>query len=161
MSILSSKINNSKLNLGLSERIVTLNNITNPIQIRYTKNQHGFSDPNNDSCRYLFELIINGESIGKKYFRNLEENKYCHMIKLSHKIKLCDIQNYKASISIHPSESLTCFEIEGQINQYESSSIQRSDNIYIEFTKNDMGYTMCSCFYTGLDQNKIFASPPN
>ena len=161
MSILSSKINNSKLNLGLSERIVTLNNITNPIQIRYTKNQHGFSDPNNDSCRYLFELIINGESIGKKYFRNLEENKYCHMIKLSHKIKLCDIQNYKASISVHPSESLNCFEIEGQINQYESSSVQRSDNIYIEFTKNDMGYTMCSCFYTGLDQNKIFASPPN
>jgi hypothetical protein len=32
MSILSSKINNPKLNLGLSERIVTLNNITNPIQ---------------------------------------------------------------------------------------------------------------------------------
>jgi len=161
MLILASKINNPKLNLGLSETIITLNNKTNPVPIKYTKNQHGFSDPNNDSCRYLFELIINGQSIGKKYFRNLEENKYCHIIKLSHKIKLCDIQGYKASISIHPSESLTCFEIEGQINQYESSSIQRTDNIYIEFTKNDMGYTMCSCFYTGFDQNKIFASPPN
>lgn len=145
----------------MSDTIVTLNNKSNPVQIKYTKNQHGFSDPNNDSCRYLFELIINGQNIGKKYFRNLEENKYCHMIKLSHKIKLSDIQNYKASISIHPSDSQSSFEIEGQINQYESSSIQRSDNIYIEFTKNDMGYTMCSCFYTGLDQNKIFASPPN
>jgi hypothetical protein len=145
----------------MSDTIVTLNNKSNPVQIKYTKNQHGFSDPNNDSCRYLFELIINGQIIGKKYFRNLEENKYCHMIKLSHKIKLNDIQNYKASISIYPSDSHSSFEIEGQINQYESSSIQRCDNIYIEFTKNDIGYTMCSCFYTGLDQNKIFASPPN
>ena len=134
---------------------------TPPIPIKSTKKTLGFSNPDNNTTRYLFELSINGQLIGKKYFRNLEENKYCHMIKLSHKIKLCDIQNYKASISIHPSESLTCFEIEGQINQHESSSIQRSDNIYIEFTKNDMGYTMCSCFYTGLDQNKIFASPPN
>jgi len=83
------------------------------------------------------------------------------MIRLPHKIKLGDIRSYKASVSIHPSEIPLTYELEGQINQLESSSTQRSDNIYIEFTKNDMGYAMCSCFYTGLDQNKIFASPPN
>ena len=145
----------------MSDTIVTLNNKTQPIQIRYAKNQHGFSDPNNETCRYHFELIINGQDIGKKYFRNLEENKYSHIIRLTHKIKLCDIKSYKASISIHPSDSPLIYELEGQINQFESNSTQRNNNIYIEFTKNDMGYTMCSCFYTGLDQNKIFASPPN
>ena len=32
----------------MSDTIITLNNKTSPVQIRYTKNQHGFSDPNND-----------------------------------------------------------------------------------------------------------------
>ncbi len=145
----------------MSDTVETLNNKTQPIPIRYAKAQHGFSDPNNETSRYLFELVISGPNIGKKYFRNLEENKYSHMIKLAHKIRLSDITSYKASISIHPSDLPLTYELEGQINQFESSSTQRSDNIYIEFTKNDMGYAMCSCFYTGLDQNKIFASPPN
>jgi hypothetical protein len=145
----------------MSDIVVTINNRTQPIPIRYVKTQHGFSDPNNETTRYLFELIINGETIGKKYFRNLEENKYSHMIRLPHKIKLTDIRSYKACVSIHPSDLPLSYELEGQINQFESSSTQRSDNIYIEFTKNDMGYAMCSCFYIGLDQNKIFASPPN
>lgn len=145
----------------MSDIIITLNNSTQPIPIRYTKNLHGFSDPNNETCRYLFELIINGQLIGKKYFRNLEETKYSHLITLNHQIKLTDINSYLASVSIYPSEQPVSYELKGTINQEESSSTQRTDNLYIEFTKNDMGFTLCSCFYTGLDHNKIFASPPN
>lgn len=145
----------------MSDTVVSLNNRTQPIPIKYAKSCHGFSDSNNDTSRYLFELVINGQSIGKKYFRNLEDTKYSHLVKLNHKIKLSDIKSYKASVSIYPSEIPLMHELEGEINQDESSSTQRSDNLYIEFTKNDMGFTMCSCFYTGLDQNKIFASPPN
>jgi len=145
----------------MSDIVVSLNNKTQPIPIKYAKSYHGFSDSNNDTSRYLFELVINGQVIGKKYFRNLEENKYSHLIKLGHKIMLSEIKSYKASVSIYPSETPLTHELEGEINQNESSSTQRNDNLYIEFTKNGMGFTMCSCFYTGLDQNKIFASPPN
>lgn len=145
----------------MSDTIVTLNNKTQPIPIQYAKSCHGFSDSNNDTTKYLFELVINGQSIGKKYFRNLEETKYSHMIKINHRIKLSDIETYKASISVYPAELPLVYELEGKINQNESSSTQRSDNMYIEFTKNDIGYAICSCFYTGLDYNKIFASPPN
>ena len=145
----------------MSDTVVSLNNKTQPIPIKYAKSCYGFSDSNNDTSRYLFELVINGQIIGKKYFRNLEEIKYSHLIKLNHRIKLSDIRSYKASVSIYPSENLQTYELEGEINQDESSSTQRSENLYIEFTKNDIGYTMCSCFYTGMDQNKIFASPPN
>jgi hypothetical protein len=145
----------------MSDTIVTLNNRTQPIPIQYAKSYHGFSDSNNDTSKYLFELIINGEVIGKKYFINLEETKYSHMIKTTHKIKLSSIESYKASVSVLPADLPLVYELEGKINQEESSSTQRSDNLYIEFTKNDIGYALCSCFYTGLDCNKIFASPPN
>jgi hypothetical protein len=145
----------------MSDIVVTLNTKTQPIPIKYAKTTHGFSDPNNETSRYLFELVINGQSIGKKYFRNLEESKYSHLIKLNHKIQLAEINSYKASVSIYPADLPMTYELEGQINKDQSSSTQRSDNIYIEFTKNDMGFAICSCFYTGLDNNKIFASPPN
>lgn len=145
----------------MSDTVICLNNKTKPIAITYAKNTHGFSDNFNDANKYFFELVINGIIIGKKYFGNLEETKYSHLIKLSHQIKLQDIESYKASVSIHPSEDNIVYEIEGKINQEQSSSTQRSDNLYVEFTKNDSGYAMCSCFYTGLDHNKIFASPPN
>jgi hypothetical protein len=145
----------------MSDIDVTLKTKTQYIPIKYAKTTHGFSDPNNETSRYLFELVINGLSIGKKYFRNLEESKYSHLIKLNHRIQLAEINSYKASVSIYPTDLPMTYELEGQINKDQSSSTQRSDNVYIEFTKNDMGYAMCSCFYTGLDHNKIFASPPN
>lgn len=145
----------------MSDIVVSLNNKSNPIPIKYVKSHHGFSDSNNDISGYLFELIINSQIIGKKYFKNLEKTKYSHLIKLNHKIKLSDIKSYKAYVSVLPSECSSICEIEGDINQNESSSTQRSKNLYIEFTKNDMGYTMCSCFYTDNDQYKIFVSPPN
>jgi hypothetical protein len=145
----------------MSDTINSLNNKTQPIPIKYSKSCHGFSDSNNDTSRYLFELVISDHVTRKKYFRNLEEIKYSHLITLDHKIKLSNIKSYKASVSIYPSEIPIIHEIEGEINQYESSSTQNSDNLYIEFTKNDMGFTLCSCFYTGLDQNNFFVSPPN
>ena len=145
----------------MSDIVITLNTKTQPIPIKYAKTTHGFSDPNNETSRYLFELVINGQTIGKKYFRNLEEAKYSHLIKLNNKIQLGEINSYRASVSIYPADLPMIYELEGQINKEQSSSTQRSDNLYIEFTRNDMGFAMCSCFYTGLDHNKIFASPPN
>ena len=145
----------------MSDTVVTLNNKSQPIPIQYTKSCHGFSDSNNDTNRYLFELVINGGKIGKKYFRNLEDDKYSHLIKLVHKIPLCNIESYKASLSIHPVTTDLIYDIEGTINQEESCSIQSNENLHIEFTKNDMGNTICSCFFIGLDYNKLFVSPPN
>jgi hypothetical protein len=145
----------------MDDIIITLNNKTESIPIQYAQSNYGFSNPNNDISYYLFELVINGISIGKKYFRNLEETKYSHLIMLTHQIKLSDINSYKASVSIYPSDNPITYELEGSINKEESSSTQRSDYLYIEFTRNDRDYAMCSCFYTGMDYNKIFASPPN
>ena len=145
----------------MSDIIINLNNRTKPMPIKYTKSIHGFSDSNNDNNRYLFELIINGKIFGQKYFSNLEDTKYSHLIKLSDMIELNSIDCYKVNVSIFPSEIPINYNLEGMINKDFSSSSQRSENLYIEFTKNDNGYTMCSCFYTGLDGNKIFASPPN
>lgn len=144
----------------MSDIVINLNNKSKPVQIKYAKSMHGFSDSNNDNNKYLFELSINGENIKKKYFRKIEDIKYSHLITLDDMIKLNNIDTYEAKVSIFPSEVPLNYNIEGEINKDYSSSTQRSENLYIEFTKNNMGYAMCCCFYTGLDNNKIFATPP-
>jgi hypothetical protein len=145
----------------MSDIIINLNNKSNPRPIKYTKSIHGFSDSNNDNNKYLFELKICGKTFGEKYFRNIEDNKYSHLIKLIDKIDFNSIDSYKAVVSVLPSDLPINYNLEGIINKDFSSSTQRSENLYIEFTSNDNGYTMCCCFYTGLDGNKIFASPPS
>ena len=134
--------------------------ITKPMNIRYAKNYYGFSDSNTNINKYIFELIIKGKNIGIQYFKNIEDTKYSHLIKLKDNIKLSDINSYVATITIFANEEHINYELEGIINQSESNSTQKSHHMYIEFTKNDIGNTLCSCFYTGLDHNKIFASPP-
>ena len=145
----------------MSDIVINLISMNKPISIKYTKNMYGFSGSDNCPNKYLFELTINGRFIGKKYFRNLEESKFSHLISVEDDIKLSDIESYKVSITISSfDQPITC-ELTGKINQSESSSTQRNNNIYIEFSKNNIGNALCSCFYIGFDHNKIFASPPN
>jgi hypothetical protein len=145
----------------MTDIIISLNNKSEPIPIKYVKNNYGFSDPNINPNKYLFELIIYGENIGMKYFRNLEDNKYSDIILSEHKIKLSNINTYKLSVSIYPTDNLLYYELEGEINKEETYTCKLQNNLYIEFSQNKEGYVLCSCFYKGTDANKIFATPPN
>ncbi len=145
----------------MSDSVISLNNRSQPILIKCSKNCYNFSDFNNNTPRYFFKLTINGQNIGTKCFSNIEQVKYSHLIKLDHKIILENIDYYKLSARIYHSDSDYTYKIDGEINQNQSSSSARNNELYIEFTKNSSGYALCSCFYTGLDQHKIFASPPN
>jgi hypothetical protein len=145
----------------MSDSVISLNKRSQSILINCSKNCYSFSDFNNNTPQYFFELTINGKNIGKKYFRNIENIKYSHLIKLDHKIILENIDNYELYVRFFQNGIDNICKLKGIINQHQSSSTSRSNELYIEFTKNSLGYTVCSCFYIGLDQNKIFVSPPN
>ena len=145
----------------MSDSVINLNNKSKPISIKCSKNCYEFSDFNNNIPQYFFELTINGKNIGKKYFKNIEKIKYSHLIKLDHKIILENIDSYELYVKIYQNGVNNIYKLTGNINQHQSSSTSRSNELYIEFTKNSSGYTVCSCFYIGLDQYKMFVSPPN
>ena len=145
----------------MSDSIVSLNNKIYLIPKRYNNNNfYGFSDFNNIS-QYIFSLIINGNKINNINFKNIEDTKYSHLIKIDDQIKLHDIESYKVSVKILDNNITSDFELEGNITHNQSNSTQRNHNLYIEFTQNENGYAICSCVYTGLDYNKLFVSPPN
>jgi hypothetical protein len=127
----------------------------NSIPIKYPSNRLGFADNNNSQIQYLFELIINGCNIGKKYIKRLENTKFCHLLKVSHQIKLEDIESFKVSISILD-DSMQYYEVEGSILNY-----QHDSNIYVEFSTTSNGIALCTCHYIGSERGKVFMSPPN
>jgi hypothetical protein len=132
-----------------------------PIQIKYSKSWHSFSDPNNQIQKYLFELKITLKSNEIRKFTNLENDKYSTLIFLKHQIKFCDIKKFSISISKLPFESDFNYELSGLINHDQSAYSQKNDNIYIEFSQNSNGFTICNCTFVGMDFSKICISPPN
>jgi hypothetical protein len=132
-----------------------------PIPIKYSKSWHSFSDPNSQIQKYLFELNITLTNNEKKIFRNLESDKYSNLIFLKHQIKFSDIANFSVSVSRLPFDMSFNYELDGLINHEQSAYSQKNENIYIEFSQNSNGYTICNCTFVGMDFSKICVSPPN
>ena len=141
-------------------------NKTLPIPIKYSKSWHSFSDPNSQIQKFLFELKIITKSVDSddfstKIFRNLENDKHSNLIIIKHLIKFSDIQKFIISVSKLPFESEFNYELEGNINHTHSSYSQKNENIYVEFSQNSNGFTICNCSFIGTDFSKICISPPN
>jgi len=132
-----------------------------PIPIKYSKSWHSFSDPNNQIIKYLFELRITLISDDKKVFRNLESNIHSNLIFLKHKIKFTDIKDFDIIVSKLPFDCSFNYELNGSINQDNTSYSQKNENIYIEFSQNSNGYTICNCSFVGNNFSNIYVSPPN
>jgi hypothetical protein len=144
----------------MSDTVISLNKKIYSIPIKYKNNFHGFSDFNNIT-QYIFSLIINGKQINNINFKNIENTKYSYLIKIDDQIKLDDIESYKVSVKVLNNNIISDFDLEGNIIHNHSCSTHSNNNLYIEFAQNEYGYTICTCFYTGLDYNKLFVSPPN
>lgn len=131
----------------------------NSIPNKYNINYNNFL---NETPKYIFtlELILYNE-FNNVIIRKIEHTKYSHLIKLDNQIKLDNIKCYNVSLRIILNNIIYDFELEGNIIHNLTTSTNRDNNLYIEFTQNKNGYALCSCFYTGLDYGKLFVSPPN
>lgn len=133
---------------------------TKPIPIKYTKSYHGFNDPSKPEKKYLFclELGLNSKSI--KNFTKIEDNKYSYMIDIEDNINYGEMINFNVFVSELPFNGQS-FSMNGVINHSLSNFTQKDENFYIEFSQNNTGNTICTCYFTGVDFNTMFVSPPN
>jgi len=138
---------------------------TNPIPIsnpiRYSKSWHSFSNPNGGLQKYFFDLTIITNSGDKKTFRKLESSKHAELIESNDEINYCDIKEFKLVVTKMPFDITFNYEIEGKINQDQSSYNQRENEIYIEFSQNSAGLAFCRSSFIGVDFSKMCVSPPN
>ena len=135
---------------------------SSPIQIpkKYVKSNYSFNAPPSDFTKMLFELEIKiNDKI--KTFRNFEESKWTNFININDKILYKELGDFKVSITKIPSVENSTQTFKNKINKNQNSYSTKENDIYIEFTKNDIGYTICNCYYVGINFTDMFISPPN
>ena len=131
------------------------------IPIKYSKSWHSFSDPYNQIQNYLFELnIIMNDNETKKFIK-LESEKRCNLIIVKDQIEFKNIKTFKIIVKKIPGEYLFTYQMSDNIIHEQSYYVQKDDNLFVEFSQNSNGYTMCNCTFIGYDSWRISASPPN
>lgn len=104
---------------------------------------------------YYFKLIINVNGKDKIFFNN-ESKKYSNLINHFHKIKFSELNYFK--IIVHSLENT--FKLEGDINHSNSYYVNKSDNLFIEFTQDYNNYVNCTCYFINSDLSMLCISPP-
>jgi hypothetical protein len=130
------------------------------IPINYQKSNYSFSDPFNPNKKYLFCLNILDKNNEEKKFNKLEKNKYSYLIDIDDDILYSEIDKFHIIVT-ELSFPDKVYQMKGSINHDLSNFTQKDENFYIEFSKNNHGNTICSCYFIGIDFNSMFISPPN
>jgi hypothetical protein len=132
-----------------------------PIKMKYSKSWHAFSDPYNQIQNYLFELNIKMNDDESKQFIKLESDKHCNLIIVKDQIKFKNIKTFKIIVKKIPDDYSYSYEMYDNIIHDQSYFTRKDDNLFIEFSQNSNGYTICNCSFIGYDFRKISISPPN
>jgi hypothetical protein len=138
-----------------------LTKASNPLPIKYTRSCYSFSDPGNPSNSFLFELVLNFNDGFSTTINKLEKSSRCEcIIDIDDKIFYEDINNFSVYVAKIPFSNENIFNMEGKIDHDLSSYTQKDDSFYIEFSKNDSGFTNCNCYFIGHDYQSLSISPP-
>tara|TARA_B100000161_G_C33477675_1_gene381020 strand:- start:66 stop:371 length:306 start_codon:yes stop_codon:yes gene_type:complete len=95
-----------------------------------------------------------------KNFNKIEDNKYSYIIDIEDDINYKDIINFNIFVSELPFNGNN-YSMYGIIDQELSTFTQKDENFYVEFSQNNNGTALCTCYFIGVDFNTIFISPPN
>lgn len=128
---------------------------------KYVPSKFSFNNPPNDNTTYFYELILTFDDNSEKTFKKFETKKYAELIVLGDKINYSTIKSFYITISKIPAFGMPEKTLCCNIDKSFSSFTKKDNDIFIEFSKNDNDYTMCTCYYIGVDFSNYFISPPN
>ena len=130
---------------------------SDPIEIPL--NRYSYALPFTNSNKYLFELTV---KVGKKQkiIRKIEEAKTSEILSGKDKIPFNKLKDFKIKIYLIPDDNIPDLELVGKINNDLSSFTKTDKKIYIEFIKNPLGYTICTCTVVFNEVYSYSISPP-
>tara|TARA_Y100000589_G_C26706899_1_gene448066 strand:+ start:120 stop:548 length:429 start_codon:yes stop_codon:yes gene_type:complete len=133
---------------------------TKPIPINYTKSCYSFSDPSGPKKNYLFSLDLTLKNGSLRRFNKLESSKYSYIVDIDDEVNYTDITRFNVNVTELPTTENT-YSMNGLICHDSSTFTQKDENFYIEFSQNNNGNAICTCYFIGVDFNTMFISPPN
>lgn len=135
-------------------------NETKPIPINYTPSCYSFSDPSRPRKNYLFSLELSLSNGTLRKFNKIENNKYSYIVDIDDEVNYTNIEGFNIHVVELPLNENT-YSMTGRLSHESSNFTQKDENFYIEFSQNNNGSAICTCYFIGVDFNTMFVSPPN
>ena len=132
-----------------------------PIPINTVRSLYGFSAPFKNPNKYYFELYVIFKDNSSKVFRKIDDKKYADLIDLKDEIIFSELKSYNLKVTQIPDNIDKVCTLSGQIFDDKSCHVQNTKDLYIEFSKNDLGLTLCLCHFLGSDITTYGVTPPN
>jgi len=142
---------------------MSINNLisdTKPIAINYTKSCYSFSDPSTPNKKYIFSLELTFKDRSLRKFNKIETNKYSYIVDIDDDVLYQDIVKFDVCVTELPFVNNN-YSMFGIICHESTTFTQKDENFYVEFSQNNNGNAICSCYFIGIDFNTMFVSPPN
>jgi|SaaInlV_165m_DNA_3_1040750.scaffolds.fasta_scaffold42666_2 hypothetical protein len=140
--------------------------MSNPINIYNSK--IGIHNPYFDSTNYVYQLDIFFKNNSKKTFNKITNKKYTRLIQINDKINFNTISHFILVVTKDIGLLKQQFTIEGDLKLDELDELDefedytyKTDELYIEFNKNDLNLIDSCCYVKGIDDNRLFITPPN
>ena len=124
----------------------------------YSEVKYSYAGPNNNFC-YLFEIKISLNSGEMKSFSKIEKSKECEIINSENKILFDELFKFHVAVTKVPDPLNNIYTLDDNIDHTNNYFIKKDENLYCEFIKNDIDYTICTVQVTDNSQNNFSISP--
>ena len=123
--------------------------------------KYSYDGPSNNNC-YLFEITITFSSndiIESKSFSKIENSKECEIINSENKLFFDNLLKFHLAVTKIPDVLNNIYTLEDNIDHSNNFFIKKDENLYCEFIKNDIDYTICTVQITDNSQTNFSISP--
>jgi len=114
------------------------------VKIQKGNSKYIYSNISLSDAKYLFDLKLKNKP-KSKVIRKLISTDKCELINPEDKIKFSDLNKFKVNVKKLTNYDISKFSLSGKIDQNKSSFSEYNSDIFIEFSKNEMGYVICNC----------------
>ena len=124
----------------------------------YTSVKYSYAGPSDSLC-YLFEIKIKLSNNNTKSFSKIEKCKECELINSENQILFDDLISFHVAVTKIPDPLNNIYTLEDIIDHKNNYFIKKDDNLYCEFIKNDIDYSICTVHITDNTETNFSISP--
>ena len=125
------------------------------VKVQKGNSKYIYSNISLADTKFLFDLKLKNKPKSKT-IRKIVSTNNCEIITPEDEILFSELQKFKVTVKIITNYDISKYTLSGKIDQNKTSFSEANSDIFIEFSKNEMGYVICNCIFLN-QEDKILS----